>query len=60
MNYNLIPFYRLIPSYLLMILPCFLRCMIEIALQPERNNNLAKISHWGKQWKISLNPDPNK
>ena len=26
----------------------------------ELNNDLAKISHWAQQWKMSLNPDPRK
>ena len=26
----------------------------------ELNNDLAKISHWAQQWKMSVNPDPSK
>ena len=26
----------------------------------ELNNDLAKISHWAHQWKVSFNPDPSK
>ena len=26
----------------------------------ELNSDLAKISHWAQQWKISFNPDPSK
>ena len=26
----------------------------------EINNDLAKISHWAHQWKMSFNPDPSK
>ena len=43
-----------------MILRCFPWCIIQIALQPELNNNLAKISHQAHQLKISFNPGPSK
>ena len=26
----------------------------------ERNNDLAKISHWAEQWKMSFSPNPSK
>ena len=26
----------------------------------ELNNDLAEISHWAQQWKMSFNPDPSK
>ena len=51
--------YPLIPSYLLMILLCFFFHNGDSSAA-ELKNDLAKISHWVTQWKMSFNPDPSK
>ena len=51
--------YCLIPSYLLMILPSLLWCIIDRSVA-ELNNGLAKISHCAQQWKMNFNLYPSK
>ena len=51
--------YRLIPNYLL-IISLFSVVHNRDSSAAEINNDLAKISHWAHQWKMSFNPDPKK
>ena len=50
---------RLIAKCLLMILLVFV-VHDRDSSAAELNNDLAKISHWAQQWKMSFNPDPSK
>ena len=52
--------YRLIQNYLLMILPFFSVVHNRDSSAAEINNDLAKLSHWAHQRKMSFNPDPTK
>ena len=51
--------YRLIPNYLL-IISLFSVVHNRDSSAAEINNDLAKISHWAHQWKMSFNPDFRK
>ena len=53
--------YGLIPSYLVMIdSSLFSVVHNRDSSAAEFNNDLAKISHWAQQCKMSFNPDPSK
>ena len=51
------------PSFLQMMLLCFLLYMTFKLLQTSRNNlnkDLERISNWATQWKTNFNPDTTK